>query len=108
MPTVQLLFVGNTMNLKVTGLRFEGGAYINDATVTATILNSSGAQISGETWPLAVPYVTSTDGNYEVALSEDLVIVKDKNYTVEVLAVKDGNEAKWRQTVTAVDRKFSQ
>lgn len=103
------LFVGNTMNVLLSGLQFEGEAgYINDAVATVSIFNSNGTEVTGETWPLALDYVAASNGDYEAVLNEDLALVKNKTYTVEVIAEKDGNEGKWRETAVATDRRFGQ
>ena len=38
--------------------------YVNDASVTVTILDSAGAELVGVAWPQALPYVAASDGIY--------------------------------------------
>lgn len=103
------LFVGNTMTVLLSGLQFEGESdYINDAVATVSIFSSNGTGVTGETWPLTLVYVASSNGNYEAVLNEDLELAKNRSYVVEVIAEKDGNEGKWRETVVAAERRFSQ
>lgn len=81
-------FVANTNMLELLGLRSEVEAtYINNATVTVTIKDAAGSPISGETWPLALDYVTASDGDYLAILSHTLPLVANHWYT----AVIDAN-----------------
>jgi len=107
MPAVQLL-IGNTMNVLVEGLQFEGeSTYINDGAVEVTIFDSDEAEVAGETWPLELDYVSSSNGNYEGVLTADLELVRNHRYTVEITATKSGNTGKWREKAPAQDRRFS-
>lgn len=48
-------------------------AYITDATVNLTLLDSNGDEIAGQVWPLAMAYVADSNGKYQVALPATLV-----------------------------------
>ena len=53
------------------------------ATVTVTLVNSAGAAISGETWPLTLTY-TGIPGRFSVVLSDDLVITNGQTVTAQI------------------------
>jgi hypothetical protein len=61
--------------LEILGLRNEiTDAYINDATVTVTLTETDGTEIVGQSWPLSLPYVAGSNGNYRVTLKDTLTL----------------------------------
>jgi hypothetical protein len=86
------MFVANTAVLDVIGLRAElQGEFINSASVTVTIKDSIGIALAGQTWPLAMPYVTGSDGNYRAYLSSALPFISRQNYTAFIDANDGAN-----------------
>lgn len=74
-------FVANTNVLEIVGLKDDiAETFINDATVTATVRDSQGDEVVGESWPLALDYVLSSDGVYRGFLSADLDLVSGRRY----------------------------
>lgn len=75
-------FVANTNVLELIGLKDEvAEAFINDATVTVTIKDIlEDEEVEGETWPLAMVYVTASDGDYRAILSDELSLVAKRKY----------------------------
>lgn len=59
-------------------------AYVNNATVTVTLLDRAGNEVSGETWPVSLSYVSGSDGKYRGTLSDSLVLKKGKYYEVKI------------------------
>lgn len=55
-------------------------APINGATVTVTVKDSTGAEVSGQVWPATMSYVAASSGDYRAILSEDVAFVANKNY----------------------------
>ena len=90
--------------IELDGLQDQStSAYINDATVTVTLLDSSGSEVSGETWPLTMSYVAASDGKYRATLADTLVIKPNKRYQAKVVA--DGGSGKkrtWYHSTSAV------
>lgn len=68
------LYVGPNDNLlTLVGLQDEAASsYLNAATVVVTVVDADGAEISGETWPLALAYVASSNGDYRATLTDTL------------------------------------
>jgi hypothetical protein len=84
------MFVANTAVLDVIGLRAElQDEFINSATVTVTIKDSIGIELAGASWPLAMPYVTGSNGNYRAFLSSALPFISKHNY-VAIIDASDG------------------
>lgn len=80
-------FVANTNLLELQGFKDEvAGTYINDATVTATVLDETEAEVSGVTFPVTLDYVAASKGDYRAVLSEDLALTADKFYTAVITA----------------------
>lgn len=74
-------FVANTNVLDLTGLKEElTDAYINNATVTVTIKDADGNNVTGETWPFTMNYVAASDGNYRAFVSEEIAFVPKTKY----------------------------
>ncbi len=91
-------FVGNTNLLEIIGLQNDiTMVFINNATVTVTVQDSSGADVAGMTWPATMNYVAASDGDYRVALKDDLVLIHKDLYHALIRA--DGGLdliASWR------------
>lgn len=60
--------------LQVLGVKNKKtGDALNGAAVRVTLYETDGTTVlTGETWPLTVPYVAASEGNYEVTLTEQL------------------------------------
>lgn len=86
-------FVGNTNLLELNGLKNEAaGAFVNDASVTVTIKDAEGANVSGAVWPMTMVYVEASDGDYRVALSHELPFEAKATYTA-LIEADSGAEA---------------
>lgn len=74
-------FVANTNVLDLTGLKEEiTQAFINNATVTVTIKDIDGTNVTGETWPFPMDYVAASDGDYRAFVSENIDLVANTKY----------------------------
>lgn len=62
------------------------GAYINNATVTCTVVDDQGVQVSGETWPITLNYVAASNGKYRGNLKDTLNVSLDRYYYAEITA----------------------
>lgn len=60
------------------------GEWVNDATVAVTITDRDGAQVSGETWPLTLAYVTASNGRYQAVLDDGLSLSEKCPYFAAV------------------------
>lgn len=65
------LIDGSTHRLSLKELKDIEGNYINTATVTATVVDDDGAEVAGETWPVALAY----DGNGNGTYFKDLAVL---------------------------------
>lgn len=97
MSDVHILFEGNDMVLEVSALRNEvTGAFLNNATVSVSLSDSEGNPVDGNAWPLALEYVSGSDGIYRVTLADTLALTADARYLAELIAdAGAGLRAKW-------------
>lgn len=56
--------------------------YVNDATVTATITDTSDVNVTGQTWPVTLAYEADSDGEYKKTIEPVSGIVADTDYKV--------------------------
>lgn len=91
--------IGSTGILDVS-LIDEDGAAINDATVEVTLKDADGIEIAGETWPIAMNYVASSDGKYTVTLTHELEV--EANASVFAHGVATGTDGHVREFVREI------
>ena len=104
---VQTIFVGNDMLLEVSGLKDDvTGDYLNAATVTVTLKDSAGSNVSGQAWPLTLSYVTASNGVYRATLIDSLSVTANARYVATVIADGgEGKRAQWSLDVVARTRR---
>ncbi len=109
--TSQIILYQNSMLLKLNGLRDSEalpGVFLNAATVTVTLKDSAGAEVSGETWPLTLDYIAASDGNYSATLTDTLGVTLSGIYDAEITV--DGGaglKAFWVMPLVVKKRKFT-
>ena len=82
--------------LEVRGLKnIATDAYIDDATVIATLVDEDGAEVVGQSWPLTLSYVASSDGIYRGTLEDALNLTEDLEYTAQITASGGSNLARY-------------
>ena len=79
--------------------------FVNDATVTVTIQDSSGADLSGESWPVTLPYVSGSDGVYTKSFDpfDSLIIGEIYSVIINVVGL-DGLESECVTKIKATER----
>lgn len=104
---VQTLYLGNDMLLEVANLRDQAtGDYLNAATVTVSLKDSSGVAVVGESWPLALAYITASNGTYRAILRDTLTLASGARYVATVIAdAGEGRRAQWELDVVARTRR---
>jgi hypothetical protein len=93
----EILFADNDMIFEVRGLANElTGSYLNSATVACTLKDSAGAAVTGQSWPLTLAYVTSSNGVYRATLPYTLDLTANGRYTLELdVNAGAGLRGKW-------------
>ena len=94
------IYMGNTSIIELSELKDSlTVVYLNSATVIVTLLDDYGEEVGGQVWPLAMDYVTDSDGTYRATLSSGLDLVANKKYKAVMQATFAGNTAQWRCNV---------
>jgi len=79
------VFAANTNLLELTGLKDAiTGAFINDATVTATVVDEDGVAVSGASWPVTLAYVSASNGDYRAVLSHALALTPYRTHVARI------------------------
>lgn len=83
----EIAYLNNDNIIELEGLKNDAtGAFINDATVTVTLKDEAGAEVSGQTWPTTLLYVAASDGVYRATLQDVLSLTEKERYFAEVSA----------------------
>jgi hypothetical protein len=101
---MEIIWYSNDNIIEVTGVKNKvSDTYINNASVTVTLIDyATGAQVSGETWPLALSNVPLSNGDYRATLVDSLSLSTIKRYLAKV-TVDGGTDLKgyWEINVLA-------
>lgn len=82
------VYIGNDNLLTVDALTNAAtGAYVNNATVTATLKDADGTNVSGQTWPLSLAYVSGSNGKYQGVLEDGLDLTEDNRATTHTCVI---------------------
>jgi hypothetical protein len=85
MTTITLLYIGNDNILEVCHVRQElTGDFLNSATVSVTLFDEDGTEVTGDTWPKPMPYVDSSKGVYRALLPASLDLLPNGRYVAEI------------------------
>ena len=87
MSDVAVIYYGNDMTLELADLTNETtGENVNDATVTVTLVDAAGAEVTGDTWPKTMSYVTGSNGVYRTNLVDTLSLTRGAKYVARISA----------------------
>ncbi len=81
---IGLVFINNDNVVEVVVQNSVTEAYVNDATVTLTVLDSDEAEVAGQVWPTSVDYVPASDGIYRAILGAGVELIQADKYTAVV------------------------
>lgn len=98
-------YPGNSGVLQIGALKnAQTDAYINDATVEATVVDRHDAEVTGQSWPLTLSYVAASDGIYRGVIESDLTVVVGGTYTAQVTATSGVLVGYWELPITIATR----
>lgn len=105
MSATLLAYVDNDNVLEVDRLRDVDDAYINNATVTCTgVETAAGAVVSGDTFPKTLTFVSGSNGKYRTTLQQTLALVAGADYVAVVTVDGGGLQAEFRVPFVAHTR----
>ena len=86
MAEIEIIYIGSDNIIEVTGVtNVATSEYINNAVVTLTLVDTAtGDEVSGQTWPLVLSYVTSSNGNYRGTINDDVTLSAQQTLTAKV------------------------
>ena len=85
----------------------KDNSLISDATVTATVLDGQGNEVSGISWPITLYPVDGSAGKYIGDIGASIDLTEDADYKLQVSVEApgaDGLQALWTINLTAVNR----
>lgn len=83
--SAEILWDNNDMVVEVRGLEDDvSGEHVNDATVTCTLIDSAGSNVTGQSWPLTLSYVAESDGVYRATIPYSVATVAGADYTLQI------------------------
>lgn len=92
---MKILYVGNSNVIEVVLQDATDDSYLNSATVTMTLKDSSSVDVTGDSWPKTLSYVAASDGLYRATLDESIGITSGERYTGYITAVSGSNTGYW-------------
>lgn len=100
------VYVSNTNILEVRGLQEAiSGDYANGATVSVTIVDECGTAVSGQSWPIAMSYVSGSNGDYRATIPNTVQLTAGRTYFAQVSANAGANKIGfWRHKFRPVSR----
>lgn len=102
MQCLLTLYVGNDMLLELQDLTDAiTGEAQTTATVTATLQDAAGVDVTGQSWPATMAHVGATPGTYRATLEADLEITASARYTAIIEVDSAGVLARWDVPVVA-------
>lgn len=99
------LYVANSNVLELQGLTNSAtGVADTGATVTVTLKDRAGANVTGQSWPASLAHVSA--GTYRATLENDIGITAGIKYLAVINATGSGGEiGHWEADVVAQTRK---
>ena len=96
-------YIGSDNVLRLDIFRDEiEGEYLNSATVTATVRDLAGNEITGVSWPITLTYVASSNGRYQATVDAAASVTENSQYYVYYTAVQGSIDKQFRRRVIAV------
>src|ERR1700736_6307060 len=84
--SLEVLSLGSDNLVRLDALtNASAGAYVNNATVTFTLKDATGAVVGGLSGT-SMPYVAASNGRYEGTIPNGTALVLNSLYTVEITA----------------------
>jgi hypothetical protein len=104
---VLTIYAGSDMLLEVEHLSDDAdGSSLDAATVRVTLRDAANNPVGGETWPLAMGYVTDSKGCYRATLADTLGVVAGQRYKAIITAdAGPGRKAEWTVDVICKPRR---
>ena len=81
------IYISNDHLLELRGMKnIAADAYIDNATVTAVLVDEDGVEVVGQSWPVTLSHVAESDGDYRATLEDALELTVGLAYTAQISA----------------------
>jgi hypothetical protein len=102
---MKTLYIGNDNIVSISGLTNAAtNAVVNDATVMLSLSDTSGNAVAGQSFPVAMNYVATSDGDYAFNLQSDLQLRHNTVYVAQITVNSSGIDAAWEFQLKAEKR----
>lgn len=103
--TLHILFLDNDTILRLKGLKDDKGAFINVAAVTLTIFDLKNVEVSGISWPVGMPFIVGSNGDYEFQIDDALPnFILNREYKAKIVATIGADVSTYWKYFTARER----
>lgn len=93
---IDVIFESNSNTIIVDELRkASDDTYVNDATISLTLKDANGDDVTGETWPVAGSYISGSNGRYQANMSSSVNISAGDRVTAEITATSGSLVGFW-------------
>ena len=96
----ELMFLGNDTIVILENLVDSDGATVDSATVEATLFDANNLPVTGQTWPLPLPFVSS--GKYQAQLDKAVNILENQQYEMRYTVVNGVDDSQFIKKINAV------
>ena len=79
-------------------------SFINNATVSLTVVTAAGAEVGGQSWPVTMLYVADSDGRYRGTIDAGAAITEGNVYTAQITVSSGGLDGYWELALSATAR----
>ena len=101
MPLAYVMLENNDMLVEVDKLQDSSDdTFVNAATVTAVLKDSDGVNVTGQSMPISLSYVSASDGKYQGIFDSVVNLDDGDTGTVEITAVQGTLDAFWELSFT--------
>ena len=107
MPECKAIYDKNDNTIKALGLKIEStGVYLDgDDTVTVTLKDLAGTNLTGQSWPLTLAYVAASNGDFTGVLLAALALTSSQEIVAEIsVAELGGLVAFWKLPLIVRER----
>jgi len=99
------LLINNDMEIRVEGLQDQEGTYYDNADLELTLETLDGSEVSGQTWPVSMSYVSGTDATYKATIQDTVDISEGQAYIAHIVGSAGGLDIDIRLRAIAVYRR---
>lgn len=98
----EIIYLGNDTLIVLENLAGTDGVEINTAVVEVTLFDANETEVSGQTWPLALPSVGG--GRYEAVLDKAVQVELNGQYDLRYTVSNGPSDGEFWNRINAIKR----